>query len=166
MGEGENDSDESKIYVKLTLPLFALNFLASIFKMKLLLAPAITSVFFVVLCHGATVKRQSEFGQIGQVFHSLFGLFSTLGAEGGKFVSKQVEVNHLVVSRVGDISETIHESEFARSVHQIPERGMLGGGQFLADNVNLASNTVGLVSSVSCALLCPNMTTCNIPCTP
>ena len=41
--EGENDSDESKIYVKLTLPLFALNFLASIFKMKLLLAPAITS---------------------------------------------------------------------------------------------------------------------------
>ena len=94
------------------------------------------------------------------------GLFSTLGTEGGKFVSKQVEVNQPVVARVGDISETIHGSEFARSVHQIPERGMLGGGQFLADNVNLASNTVGLVSSVSCALLCPNMTSCNIPCTP
>ena len=71
-----------------------------------------------------------------------------------------------MVDRVGDIGETIHESEFARSVHQIPGRGVEGGGQFLADNVNLASNTVGLVSSVSCALLCPNMTTCSIPCTP
>ena len=102
------------------------------------------------------------------MWHLIFavGLFSTLGTEGGKFVSKQVEVNQPVVSRVGDIGETIHESEFARSVHQIPEEGMLGGRQFLADNVNLASNTVGLVSSVSCALLCPNMTTCNIPCTP
>ena len=94
------------------------------------------------------------------------GLFSTLGAEGGKFVSKQVEVNQPVVARVGDIRNTIHESEFARSVHQIPTRGVMGGGQHLSDTVNLASNTAGLVSSVSCALLCPNMTTCNLPCIP
>ena len=77
-----------------------------------------------------------------------------------------MEVNQPVVDTVGDIGDTIHGSDFARSVHQIPGRGVEGGGQFLADNVNLASNTAGLVSSLSCALLCPHTTSCTIPCTP
>ena len=74
------------------------------------------------------VKRQA-FDTFGNVFHS-FGelinepwqpfippllsyifvavnLFSTLGQEGGKFVSKQVEVNQPVVETVGNIQSTI-----------------------------------------------------------
>ena len=35
-------------------------------------------------------------------------MISTLGEEGGKFVSKQMEVNQPVVETVGNIRNTIH----------------------------------------------------------
>ena len=148
------------------------------------------------------VKRQA-FDTFGNVFHS-FGelinepwqpfipsllsyifvavnLFSTLGQEGGKFVSKQVEVNQPVVETVGNIQSTIRRynsdfnnlyvfvffrSDFAQTVHS-GSRSLIGNAdssrRFLADNVNLVSNTVGLVSSVSCAVMCPDINNCQNP---
>jgi len=55
----------------------------------------------------AVVKRQSDFDAFGQIFHSIFDMFSTIGSEGGKFVSKQTEVNQPVLETVGNIGNTI-----------------------------------------------------------
>jgi len=107
------------------------------------------------------VKRQAEFETIGQVFHSIFGLFSTLGSESGKFVAKQTEVNQPVVETVGNIRSTISRSDFVQSVQRgASDMSVVNGGQFLVDNVALASHTVGLVSSVGCAVLCPSQINC------
>jgi len=126
------------------------------FGLKLFLLAAILAVS----SEATPVKRQAEFDSIGQVFHSIFGLFSTLGSEGGKFVAKQAEVNQPVVETVGDIRSTISRSDFVQSVRGAGDMSVVNGPRFLADNVNLASQTVGLVSSVGCAVLCPAQENC------
>jgi len=82
--------------------------------LKLFLLAAILAVS----TDATPVKRQAEFETIGQVFHSIFGLFSTLGSESGKFVAKQTEVNQPVVETVGNIRSTISRSDFVQSVQR------------------------------------------------
>jgi len=109
----------------------------------------------------AVVKRQSDFDAFGQIFHSIFDMFSTIGSEGGKFVSKQTEVNQPVLETVGNIGNTISRSDFVESVRGVPMQGVTNvAPQFIADNVALATNTMGLVTSVSCAVLCPDINNC------
>ena len=55
-------------------------------------------------------------------------------------------------------------SDFAQSVHQVPASVTSGDSQqFVGDNMVLATSTLGLVSSLSCAFLCPSNSSCSFP---
>merc|ERR1711862_1081613 len=74
-----------------------------------------------------------SFHLFGQIFGGLVRLFGTVVAEGGNFLSRQAEVNQPVVETVANISSTIGQSQFVRTV------------QGSADSV---------VRSTSCILMC------------
>merc|ERR1712062_298899 len=135
-------------------------------KMKLVLVFMSVSV---CLSAAAVVRRQADqgpgqFDLLGQVFSSFHTWVNTLGAEGGKFMARQTEVNQPIFNTVGNITDTIGRSEFVQTVHQVPASVSSGASQqFIGDNVEMASNTIGLISSFSCALLCGNNNNCSIP---
>merc|ERR1711936_16359 len=133
-------------------------------KMKVFLVLMSLSVF---CSFAAVVKRQTEPGQFdlfGQVLTSFHEMLNTLGSEGGRFVARQTEVNQPTLNTVGNITDTIGRSEFVQTVHQVPASVSNGDSQrFIGDNVELASSAMGLMSSLSCALLCPNSDNCSFP---
>merc|ERR1712141_709034 len=70
-------------------------------------------------------KRQAQSGDrfflFGQVMGSLVQLFNTAMDEGGKFISRHVEVGEPVVQTVGNISNVIATSPFGNTVHRTVE---------------------------------------------
>merc|ERR1739848_769526 len=67
-------------------------------------------------------KRQAQSGDrfflFGQVMSSLVQLLNTAMDEGGKFISRQVEVGEPVVQTVGNISNVIAISEFKNRIQR------------------------------------------------
>merc|ERR1712062_707857 len=93
-------------------------------KIRFLFLPLL--VVMAALSEGRSLeKRQTQSGDrfflFGQVMRSLVQLFNTAVDEGGKFISRQVEVGEPVVQTVGNISNVIATSPFGNTVQRTVE---------------------------------------------